>query len=392
MDREKQQWDTNFLSYFINKDMINDILNIPIFNVDLDDSITWIPSKQGTFTVKSTYFHLISKANNTMYPDYPWKRLWRIHCPAKLKFLAWFMIMNAIPTSENLYNKYISPTADCSLCCKKETSYNFFNECDAFTGFRRKNNIRAINHMFFFTKPQTLVADYMFILWEVWKKRNEAIFQGKQININDLNFLINNHQISFIMANQQPKSNTNPKCVINFKWEKPPTNWFKLNTDGAKSSTTLNSGIGGIIRNDQGEFVCAYAQHTGSVSNNMAEILAIREGLHQALILKIRKLIIETDSTLCFDAINRKSKLHPQLQDLVKQVWTMLQQLEEGEVQFVFRESNNTADLLAKHGRYLSNLTSVYFNSVPSFLCKSLDDDLSLLFSRSVCTKTSSPF
>lgn len=34
--------------------------------------------------------------------------------------------------------------------------------------------------------------------------------------------------------------------MYNIKWEPPTPGWYKLNIDG-------NAGIGGIIRNDQGE-------------------------------------------------------------------------------------------------------------------------------------------
>ena len=58
---------------------------------------------------------------------------------------------------------------------------------------------------------------------------------------------------------------------IQIRWEKPASNWSKLNSDG---SFVHNIGIasgGGLIRNSDGDWIMGYARNIGSTSSEAAE-------------------------------------------------------------------------------------------------------------------------
>lgn len=71
-----------------------------------------------------------------------------------------------------------------------------------------------------------------------------------------------------------------PCCRV-VRWEKPPLGWFKLNTDGSSIGNPGFCGIGGVIRDDSGGMVQAYASHIGFGSNNKAELVALLHGLRK---------------------------------------------------------------------------------------------------------------
>lgn len=86
-----------------------------------------------------------------------------------------------------------------------------------------------------------------------------------------------------------------PCCKL-VKWIKLPWGWYKLNTDGSSLGNLEPCGIGGVISNESGCFVKAYASPIGYSSNNKAELLALLQGLRIFNSLNISNVIIEMDS------------------------------------------------------------------------------------------------
>ena len=57
-------------------------------------------------------------------------------------------------------------------------------------------------------------------------------------------------------------------------WEKPPSSWIKVNTDGSSSLGNQTSGIGGIVRDGNGDLIMAFSKKLHFCTNNQAEIQA----------------------------------------------------------------------------------------------------------------------
>lgn len=58
-----------------------------------------------------------------------------------------------------------------------------------------------------------------------------------------------------------------------------PRGWFKLNIDGSFRSTTLTSGIGGIIRDADSNWISGFLKLVHTDSPIYAELQAIHQGL-----------------------------------------------------------------------------------------------------------------
>ena len=69
---------------------------------DLQDSIKWSLTRQGSFTVQSMYKHLINQIAMPLN-----KLLWKLKLPLKIKVFIWFLIKGVILTKDNLKKKKI---------------------------------------------------------------------------------------------------------------------------------------------------------------------------------------------------------------------------------------------------------------------------------------------
>lgn len=79
----------------------------------------------------------------------------------------------------------------------------------------------------------------------------------------------------------------------------PPEGWYALNTDGAAKGSPGSTGGGAVIRDHLGIFVSAISANFGICLAFKAEVLALHRGLHIALNLQIRKLMIQMDNLAC---------------------------------------------------------------------------------------------
>ena len=110
--------------------------------------------------------------------------------------------------------------------------------------------------------------------------------------------LFRSHQSSLT----HPKSPTPPKVT---KWLPPPSNWVKINFDGATFGDSSSAGLGAIIRNDMGLVMATYTQPIPLPTTvEMVEVLAARSALWFVKDLSFNKVIVEGDSEVIIKALN----------------------------------------------------------------------------------------
>ncbi|XP_035545086.1 uncharacterized protein LOC109020946 [Juglans regia] len=105
---------------------------------------------------------------------------------------------------------------------------------------------------------------------------------------------------------QLPIKHTVPMAMKQVSWSRPKNGCFKLNVDGSSVGNPGPSGVGGVIRNDKGEFVCGFAKFTGHNTNNAVEVLGLPYGLRNVRDLDIHDVEIEIDSMLVINWLQAK--------------------------------------------------------------------------------------
>ncbi|XP_015160416.1 uncharacterized protein [Solanum tuberosum] len=138
-----------------------------------------------------------------------------------------------------------------------------------------------------------LQATPIFICWNLWNNRCASKYGGKLSNVSRVKYAIykDNYKLMTTIfsqikwpSNWQELFQLGEKCIHETKvtlvqWIKPPDQWVKINTDGSALNNPGRIGAGGIIRDQTGELLLAFAAPLGEGTNNQAEIGATIFGM-----------------------------------------------------------------------------------------------------------------
>ena len=167
----------------------------------------------------------------------------------------------------------------------------------------------------------------------------------------------------------------------------PPAPYNKLNTDGSAIGNPALASAGGILRNHMGNWLVGFSLHLGISSNNMAELVAVRQGLTLAWDMGFKFIQLELDSItvvhwltgMCVTYLPHMIPLICDCRNLMDREW-------EIQVLHIYREANDCADVLAKWGTHQQHLLAVY-SSCPTFVSVSYMRDLADLGTSRLCAR-----
>ena len=137
-----------------------------------------------------------------------------------------------------------------------------------------------------------------------------------------------------------------PKDRARCNWIKPLSSWFKLNTDA--SVIDHKAGGGGLIYDFEGQWVQGFARHIGTTSVLMAELWALRDGIHMAKYLNIHNLAINVDSAEAINLLSSLCNSNRLTQPLVNDYRDIRQAFQQVHLLHCYKEANKAADSLAK--------------------------------------------
>ena len=100
------------------------------------------------------------------------------------------------------------------------------------------------------------------------------MFENVPLNLNLHRFCINEAREYFYCIAKSGRKKQLISLLV--KWNKPPIEWFKLNTNGASSGNPSKAGGGGLIRDCDGKWIKGFLRSTGHVSSFSAEFLGFK--------------------------------------------------------------------------------------------------------------------
>lgn len=152
-----------------------------------------------------------------------------------------------------------------------------------------------------------------YIFRELWVARSSATFEGKIMKAREVCLKVMYRVQLLKMVNIPKKSSSMAQgIVLNtlgisslpvrkkngrwVKWDKPSPGCFKVNIDGSERGGIITGG--GIIRDHEGTIVVGFSKYYEQGSNNLAEFLALRDGLRLCKRLDMQRVIISRATRL----------------------------------------------------------------------------------------------
>jgi len=122
---------------------------------------------------------------------------------------------------------------------------------------------------------------------------------------------------------------------------------LKIFIDGASKGNPGRSGVGIVIYKDS-KLLKNISSYIGLTTNNVAEYTALLYALEEALLLKAKNLVINTDSQLLARQLNKVYKVkHANIINLYNRAIHLLTGFEKVLINHIPREKNTQADKLA---------------------------------------------
>lgn len=135
---------------------------------------------------------------------------------------------------------------------------------------------------------------FPFAIWHLWLNRNNNSFNNKYTNLSFTAVLDRCKEFNYcVNSPNYISSNT----TIHIKWLPPTQPSLKLNIDGAFKGKYKTGGIGGVFRNDKGDWILGYLDSALAYTPAYIELLALKTGLQLAVAKNFFNLEIETDAT-----------------------------------------------------------------------------------------------
>jgi hypothetical protein len=173
---------------------------------DAIDRWNWKPGNEGVHTVKSTYVFL-DRTLNTCVPkstldSFAFKFIWKSGVPSKVSALSWQLLLNKIPTRDNLRRRNVLSLeeSNCVFCDENvESASHLFLHCrytaDVWYALTRWLGVVLV-------LPPTLSSSFaLFVgcgsnkkrrkgfsiiwlafVWAIWKVRNDRVFNNIMVD------------------------------------------------------------------------------------------------------------------------------------------------------------------------------------------------------------------
>ena len=158
------------------------------------------------------------------------------------------------------------------------------------------------------------------------------------------------------------------------KWIPPPQGWVKCDTDGAWLENSMICSVGWVLRDFQKKVLWLGARSLPKMENVLNVEL---EGLWAALSLSrlsYRKIIFETDSQQLVSLIRGETG-NNHFRPIIEDTKQLLQRFEDVQVNFIKREGNGEADIVAKESLSFGNYDSKLYSVVQEWVKSQVEND-----------------
>lgn len=275
----------------------------PCILLQMNDRIAWTSAADGKYSVKSGYRYWYEQNGTNTEDDHEqsWKNLWKIEVPHKFKILLWRICRNNLPVRYVLRGRGVQTTILCPMCgvdiehlLHIFLDCNFAKQCWRILGLNFESLWVESAPEWLFDRlardDKEMWVQIATGIWSIWSARNLKVWEQKQVTpeltIQWSSRLVSQWRdlrkktVGTVQARLQ-QGNTE-----GLRWKAPEVGRVKLNVDASVMTGTSSFSVGMIIRDHNGEFVCAQNfRRTGEIST--FEAWGVLEALKRVQTLKL---------------------------------------------------------------------------------------------------------
>ena len=222
-------------------------------------------------------------------------------------------------------------------------------------------------------------------VWTLWLARNEAVFEKKVWQLDDIFELIKLRSFHWTKASNSKfeysymdwcdspwklkrmhSDLVNRTRLLNV-WEAPMPGCLKFNVDGSAWGKPGLAGCGGILRDESKKVVGMFFGPLGIIESNEAEVKAIQQALVLFLQTKwvgVKELVIESDSMVAVLWVKNVGSRPWKLWKVFNEIDNCINVIKKVSFFNIYREANAFADSLAKMGVRKHSLFQAWWDVV----------------------------
>ena len=199
-------WNLQAISTLVSPEDIKIITSIPLSTNQMDDRLGWHFTNNGKYTVQSGYQVERVYPDKEKPPDFYGPTVdvlkaycWKLKCPPKIRHFLWQLLSGCIAVMKNLNARGIHGDIFCSRCGDQEESINHvFFYCPPArqvwalskipsnpNNFPLDSFFANMDHLFWRVNPKMDDHQFAWILWYIWKGRNNKVFSNIDIDPRD---------------------------------------------------------------------------------------------------------------------------------------------------------------------------------------------------------------
>ncbi|XP_010490159.1 PREDICTED: uncharacterized protein LOC104767890 [Camelina sativa] len=399
MEDSRRAWRQDLLDTLFTMEDRNSIGNLRLNGHNRSDSYTWDYARTGQYSVKSGYWVLTQVINTQKGPQAVTQpslnplisQVWRTKASPKVQHFLWRCLSNCLSVAKNLSHRHLSRDNSCVRCPHEAESTNHLlfqctyarqvwalSPIPAPSGGEWSNSLYA--NMFFvlnaaslYPQRDDLDKDVPWVLWRLWKSRNELIFKGKDFNPQNTveTALEDAEEWDQRKKNEHEKLTRGhpvPKRTEDAKWKLPPREWVKCNTDGAWRGEDTLSGTGWVLRNNTGDVLWMGAQAIRCAYLAMeVELEASGGAIHSMLRLNYTRVIFESDSLGLVNLLNSEEIWHA-FAPLLYDIKCLISSFQDFKIVYVPRVCNSVADRVARESLSFENYDPKFYSMMSSWI------------------------
>ncbi|XP_010480439.1 PREDICTED: uncharacterized protein LOC104759181 [Camelina sativa] len=162
-----------------------------------------------------------------------------------------------------------------------------------------------------------------------------------------------------------PNGHPAPRRNEDVKWEPPPREWVKCNTDGAWSGEDTTGGTGWVLRSERGDVLWMGAQAIRCARSAMeVEMEAMRGAISSMNHLGYTRIIFESDSLGLVNLLNSE-EIWPAYAPLLYDIKGLLSSLQEFKIVYASRVCNCVADRVARESLSFGSYDPKLYSTMP---------------------------